>query len=143
MGYCIRNIGGDFHIAASEKAAALAAAKRLMEDHSQPRGGGSWGSGRETSHYSWMNNYPGNEKIHSLEQMFEEWRYPLRTDAEGNVIGIRFDGEKIGQENLLFEVVAPYVRHNSFIEMVGEDGARWRWVFENGRCRRVEARVSY
>jgi hypothetical protein len=30
--------------------------------------------------------------------------------------------------------IAPYVEENSYIEMVGEDGDRWRWVFKNGKC---------
>jgi len=30
-------------------------------------------------------------------------------------------------------VIAPYVKEHSYIEMVGEENTMWRWVFANGK----------
>lgn len=79
--------------------------------------------------YSWVNDF---HNLYSLEEVMREWRWDINFDEEGNVIDIEFIGEKLGDDPLLFEAIAPFVKDGSCIEMLGEDGDRWRWSFTNG-----------
>lgn len=67
--------------------------------------------------------------------------YELKFDDDGNITGISFYGEKLGDELEVFQKIAPYVRSGSFIEMEGQDNELWRWVFQNGKCREVKATI--
>lgn len=52
-------------------------------------------------------------------------------------------GEKLGDDYVLFSTIAPYVVSGSYIELLGEDGTRWKWVFENGLMKELIAKISY
>ena len=56
---------------------------------------------------------------------------------------IYFDGEKLGDDAILFEAIAPYVKKGSFIEMNGEDGCIWQWQFNGKTCIEKAATVSF
>lgn len=73
------------------------------------------------------------------------WKYPYdyELDTDGNIKKIKYVGEVLGDDYSLFQKVAPYVRDGSFIEMYGEDGEQWRWVFKDGKCCEVIARVTW
>lgn len=70
----------------------------------------------------------------TLEEVLDYWGFETTLDAEGSIVDIQFVREKLGDELKMFRAIAPWVRDSSFIEMVGEDGAQWRWVFEGGQC---------
>src|SRR5690606_21320852 len=59
----------------------------------------------------------------------DAWRWVPEREATGDIVGLRFRGERLGDDRVLFEAIAPFVEPGSFIEMVGEDGAIWRWTF--------------
>lgn len=69
--------------------------------------------------------------------------YDFELDPEGNIIDISFVGDKIEDDLYAFKEIAPYVKEGSFIEMKGEDGAKWKWIFENGTCREVTAKFIW
>jgi hypothetical protein len=70
--------------------------------------------------------------------------YNAELDDDGNIIGVNFIGKKLaGDERNMFRSIAPYIQSGSFIEMHGEDGAIWRWIFENGKVKEVKANVSW
>lgn len=73
------------------------------------------------------------------------WQYPYdyKFDTDGNINEIEYVGEKLGDDYNLFQRVAPYVRDGSFIEMHGEDGEHWRWIFKVGKCLKITARVTW
>jgi hypothetical protein len=71
------------------------------------------------------------------------WRWYLEEDSKGNVVGIQFNGEKLGDDNILFEALGPFVQKGSFIQMQGEDGTMWRWTFNGTDMREVTATVSW
>lgn len=54
-----------------------------------------------------------------------------------------FEGEKLGDDYNLFCAVAPFVEDGSYIEMSGEDGCLWRWVFENGKCKEIYPTITW
>ena len=57
-------------------------------------------------------------KEHNFEEVTEELRYPMY------------------EEDGLYKIdyfSAPYI-NDGYIEMSGEDGERWRWIFKDGKC---------
>lgn len=138
MGYCIQHVSSNFVIRIDQEDDALAAIKRLMYDEDKEHHGG--GGGRVW--FSWMNNAQP-ETWETLDAAFEDWRYPLVRDEAGEICGIQFWGEKIGQELEMFKAVAPFVEKGSFIEMSGEDGAMWRWTFDGLMCHEVYPEVEW
>jgi hypothetical protein len=71
-------------------------------------------------------NPPSKTLFHALE----DWGWDADVDANGDIIDICFLGEKLGDEIKLFKALAPFVEADSYIEMQGEDGDLWRWVFD-------------
>lgn len=78
----------------------------------------------------------------TLEGALNVWRWAPDVDENDNIIDIYFEGYDLGDEDLLFNALAPYVE-DGFIEMVGEDGDRWRWVFKNGACMEKEPKLVW
>jgi len=83
------------------------------------------------------------KKSRSLKGALEECRWDIDFDEEDNVIEIDFTGEKLGSDEAIFNAIAPFVKEGSFIEMRGEDGEMWRWVFENGNCKEVKPKIKW
>ena len=60
------------------------------------------------------------------------------------VTGISFDGERQdGTETAMFDSIAPFVEPGSYIEMQGEDGEVWRWVFDGVNCIEKNAEITF
>lgn len=130
MGYCMDNRGGVFFISKENVPRALQAIKNLATQ-THRGGGGSYGPGKKVvKHFSWVEtNEITNAK--NIEEVFEAWSWTAEVDRKGNVTDIYFNSEKIGDEAILFEAIAPYVKDGSYIEMSGEDSAIWRWAFKD------------
>lgn len=47
-----------------------------------------------------------------------------------------FCGEKLGDDIDIFEILAPYI-HKGYIEMQGEDGDSWRWIFDGDKVNEI------
>jgi hypothetical protein len=143
MGYCIDLVKSDFFLAADQKPAAMAAMRQLAlhaSDGSGMGGGARW--------FSWMNGTPFSTDWKgpfraTLEEVFDDWRYPVKTDEAGNIVGIYFNGEKLGDELVFFKSIAPYVREGSYLNMSGEDGERWQWFFDGTTCEEKAGTVIY
>ena len=56
---------------------------------------------------------------------------------------IHFDGEKIGDEDTYFSILAPFIKDGSFIEVLGEDGALWRYAFEKGKLLVLDPQITW
>ena len=83
-------------------------------------------------------------KSRTLFEAFDEMRWALDVNSDGDVDGIQFEGEKAGGDELhYFGLIAPYVEKGSFIEMMGEDGSRWRWVFDGETCEEISPKVEW
>ena len=120
MGYMISQHGSDFGI--WNEVGALRALQRVTTD-SQKR-------------FTWFDE--GEDPV-TLDQYMVGWSWELERDPVDHhnldhpVTGIYFLGEKAGEgNNILFNTIAPYVKASSWIEMQGEEGERWRWMF-NGK----------
>lgn len=73
----------------------------------------------------------------------KNWPYRFALNDEGEITDIEFIGEKFCEDFTFFHSIASYVQDGSYVEMVGEDGTQWRWIFHNGICREVKAAVSW
>lgn len=85
--------------------------------------------------------FVSTENVGRVLAVMQHQPYELKFDADGNIVDISFYGEKLGDDLKVFQKIAPYVRAGSFLEMEGEDNEIWRWVFQNGKCREVKAKV--
>lgn len=103
--------------------------------------GGSFGSGGKTqSWYSWVNTDVVRRAVldRDIRAVFESWGYDLEFVNEMDGINhyyldIRSGEAKIGDEEKFFAAIAPIVFDGSFLDVRGEDGAEWRWMWENGK----------
>lgn len=128
MGYEMSQRDARFLIRAENKAGALAAIKILAA---------------RPGHLAWVEKQE-LEDAHSLEHALEEWGWDTIHDEEtGDVIGISFAREKAGDEEKLFAAIAPFVEAGSYIEMSGEDGARWRWCFDGKSLSTKQATITW
>jgi hypothetical protein len=148
MGYCMEMRTANFTIKAENRSAALKAIK-AMADRPEDMGGGTYyGGTRQVAHYSWMNGVDFHS-FHTFPDAMDAWRWPVQEDATnddetfGDIIGIEFTGEKMGDDEKLFAAIAPFVEKGSYIEMQGEEGDIWRWVFDGEGVKEVMAKVSF
>ena len=79
-----------------------------------------------------------------MAELFDAYRWELDFDEENNISAIYFNGEKYwDDDNTLLKTIAPYVTDGSFIEMRGEDGEVWRWVYKNNAIETHYAELTF
>lgn len=94
----------------------------MLERHA---GGGTWQGGKCIArHYMWTEN-PPEGGFRTLVEALEAWRFNLCPDGS-----LEFTGEKLGDEELLFKTLAPFI--TGAVYATGEDGGRWEYAFNNG-----------
>lgn len=93
--------------------------------------------------YSWVD--AGWKKgLRDLVAILDYWRYEATVDDEtGDITDLSFNGEKLGDELQLFQVIAPWVEKGSYLEVSGEDGTVWRWFFDGQTCQEQYANMDY
>lgn len=131
MGYCISLQDQQFRISAENKPMALAAMRELVAPKENRRQGFAWIPIGVVS------------EAPTLESAMEEWRYTPEVDANGNITSLMFEGENLGDEFLMFRAIAPFVDEGSFLEISGEDGGFWRWVFNGKDCREISPEITW
>lgn len=75
------------------------------------------------------------DEMSSVREIFKEFDFEVDKDEEGNLSDIVFTGEKAGNEDELFETIAPFVEAGSSISFYGEDNSIWRYCFDGKQCR--------
>lgn len=118
MGYDARQVECDFEIRVENHPSALETLKAVAS---------------ERGSLCWVNS-TDLEEAETLTEALRKCGWDAKLDAAYNIVSIQFEWEKIGDEDVLFNAVAPFVKEGSFIHMVGGDGDHWRWVFRNGGC---------
>jgi hypothetical protein len=122
MGYCMQQVDGSFFIASADAHKAVKAMQELGKER------------------KWDFEF---DKLDCLPDILNEWCWELDVAESGNIRGIQFTGEKSRDELDMFKAIAPFVKAGSFIEMRGEDGCMWRYVFDGTTCNEVYAKVSW
>lgn len=112
---------------------ALAAVKGLAGKGTFPSVDGN--------HYAWVTD-SRYVNAKTLEEAIEAWRWSLELDEKGDAVNLSFEGEKLGDDETLFKTIAPFVDSGE-LEMSGEDGAIWKWVFKRGQLFEFSGRVVY
>jgi len=125
MGYLITQEDADFFVAKKDVDAFVADAKKAL-----------------TTLPAWCHR-GYHDRLQSLSDVLDCWSYQATLDAKGNIVGLEFLGEKLLEQPILWDAVAPLVREGSYLEMLGEDGARWRWVFKDEKMVEVFATISW
>jgi hypothetical protein len=144
MGYYISTPQTSFSICNDNLSRFFELVDNLMSDKNveeNGHGGSMDGSGKKTHFwYSWVSTEEVRRAVldRDIRAVFAAWGYDLElTDNVEGVsyfyLDIRNGDAKIGDEETLFAAIAPVVRDGSFLDVKGEDGAEWRWMWENGK----------
>ena len=125
MGYYITLLESGFTLLAKNKPAALAAIKLLPSDN-----------------YSWVEDKK-MRNAKTLENCLHEWGFEATTLANGDIVCLTYEWEKSGDEDRLFEAIAPYVEKGSYLRWSGEDGALWSNKFNGKSVRYKPAKIVW
>lgn len=134
MGYLIfqNQEQSKFHIKSENKNKALEAIKTLVgkgkcEDS-------EWNSFTQRRivtefHFYWVkdNDY---KNASTLEKALKAWRWKSGNNDNDDIKELIFEGEKYGDDLILFNVIAPFVENHSCIKMRGEDGELFEWCLQ-------------
>lgn len=134
MGTHIELTDSKFRIPADLKPGALAAL-RVLSKRADLMGGGT---GRTGFRGEWF-SFTDPDEIRAattLADMMAAFRWPVHEDADGNIDGIEFSGQKLGDDRQVFDALAPFIEDGSFIEIDGDVFIRWE--FRGGRLCGVE-----
>jgi len=132
MGYRISQRSTKFFIAKELADEALAAIKELAKKPDQMTGFAVSGGEVTDRFFGWVNT-DKFVQAKTLVEALRAWRWEAEEDEVGNIIDLHFLGEKLGDDDTLFDAIAPFVRSGSFVTIHGEDGYIWQWTFEEGR----------
>jgi len=126
MGYDINVQEVNFTIKEKNKEDALNALKEYCKDK---------------THGDWY--YP--EEIlqaKTLEEALEEMRWEP-TVSGGDITNLVFTGERLGEEEFIFQVLGPFVEIECYIKILGECGYNWMYYFDGNRMSEKEGKVTY
>jgi hypothetical protein len=140
MGYCI-DVYGDLTIREEKIPLAIDCLKKLMyrglNERCGPHGF-SWVSSDNVISFL-ESDYDEKRK---LKCVLREFRYGFE-DENDDLLFHYFLGEKWGDDEVLWETLAPAVDNGSMIEYRGEDGHRWRFLFEDGSVKEQNAVITW
>lgn len=134
MGYCMEMTNSNFVVKKENFAKALESLKSVFTPENMTCK--DYINGVEYPHFSWVNTKTVLESV-TLEEAIEEIRYTPIYNSDGDISNVEFTGEKYGDEDIFFKALAPYVEDNSYLSFEGEDGATWKWKFNNGEVEQV------
>lgn len=75
------------------------------------------------------------DEMSSVREIFKEFDFEVDKDEKGNLDDIVFTGGRAGNEDELFEAIAPFVEAGSSVSFYGEDGSIWQYCFDGKQCR--------
>ncbi len=140
MGYHMDQQDTSFRIRKENRILALASVQDLYYAKEKQSGGSST-TGEKW--FSWV-NMDALKQANCLEDALKAWRWDPTVDSEtGDIIDLEFCGEKLGDDAVLFNALAPFVEAGSFIEMRGEDHLIWRWAFKGGKMQEKMGKVVF
>ena len=85
------------------------------------------------------------EDVERLSETLEQehaWNFIKNND--GDIIEFYFVADKPKEEDIEFlKTIAPHVQDYSFVELLGEDGLRWRWVMAKSRVYELRPEIQW
>lgn len=74
-------------------------------------------------------------KAENIEEIFEEIGYILIFNEDVNTYEIDYmHNEKLGDEQDIFNIIAPYIPKDLYLEYNTDDGNLFRYVFDGHNC---------
>lgn len=131
MGYCIRMTKSTISISKENSIKMMDMLSKYIEDNKPD--------------WMWIDIESLNEhcKSHDFEEVMYDLRYNVVFYEGDEIYKIDyFSGEKFGDEYEIFPMLAPYI-NNGYIQMLGDDGNRWRWVFKDGKFDEKQPTISW
>lgn len=142
MGYYMSQQSAKFTISKKNFDAALAAIKALASTPER-MGGGRYNAGKmEEKWYSWV-DMKELADAKTLPEAIKAWRWTGFVEPDGDLTEINFDGENLGDDVILLEAIAPFVKAGSYIEMEGDEGCHWKWCFDGKTMTEKTGQVVY
>ena len=152
MGYYATLDYSSVKIPLSAEKDALEAVYRLDTAAHHLKQGGSYGGGRDGAKwFSWM---PEDLRtLTTLEDLLQTLGF--RTHESDGAIHVDGYDSKVGQEDLFFFALAPFIEPNhskdflamanepASMEWTGEDGSKWKWTFQDGGMTVWEASINW
>ncbi len=130
MGYCVKVTESEFSIEKENVAAVLEAGRNMRPEHFKQR----------CFRFVQVGELEDAENISDL---FNIWGYEIEHEEGEGIEGISMNLEKIGDEELFFSVIAPFVNSGSYIQYAGEDGVIWRIAFKDGMSRCISPKIDW
>lgn len=141
MGINIYDMSSEFRVPKCHHSAALAALKNFSGGETVTKA--HFPALKGDNHYAFVTSTDFVDAENLFEAMIA-WRWVLEEDTNGDAIEPSFNGEKLGDEDILFSAIAPFVEDQSYIQVFCHDEeCVWRWVFEKSQVRREYARITF
>lgn len=128
MGYCISVDSENFSFNKNKSNEILKSVKEAVQS-------------KHITECRWTN---ANSLLYSdnITELFDEMRFEV-FEKDQDRYGIDFFGEKYdGCEEQFFKAIAPHI-NDGYLEYIGEDGDKWRYIFKNGECKEVYPKVVW
>ncbi len=141
MGINIYDMASHFRMRKERHADALAAIKALAGRETVTKA--HFPSMLDDDHFAFVTTREFVQAEQLVDAMVA-WRWVLEEAGDGSLYNPSFTGEKLGDEEILFSAIAPFVESGSYIQVFcHDDECVWRWVFENDGVRREYARLEF
>lgn len=145
MGYYVTGEGTLTFKDAESMATALHAVKTGMFDSAymwtHTHAGTYAGGKRESACYAWVSTEEVLKTM-TIPQVLEQFSFDVSHMPEDPLtFAVSYDS-KMGDENQLFDWLAPYLR-DLCVTWRGEDGSLWRWVLDHGTRHEQSGEVVY
>ena len=92
--------------------------------------------------YKWVDGPGGPFDYDSIEGIMEDWGFIMEEDGDFLVID-RCENDKIGDEEELFYIIAPFVENGGVIELFLETGDHYKYHFNNGEMTTHRAELTW
>lgn len=130
MGDIIHLVRSKFRIPAGRKYETLWHL-RALGHRADLMSGGTWRNGQKIASRFAFTEPDEIAVAQTLPEMMAAFRWPVAEDTEGNIVGIEFSGEYLGDDYHVMEAIAPLVDDGSFVQIGGD--VRCRWAFRGGK----------
>ena len=70
----------------------------------------------------------------TLTEALESCDFDILYNDNGDVYDVDYISEKLGDHDVILNVIAPYIEDGSYLQMYGEDGDIWRWCIKDNEC---------
>ena len=79
----------------------------------------------------------------TLTEALESCDFDILYNDNGDVYDVDWISEKLGDHDVILDVIAPYIEDGSYLQMYGEDGEHWKWVFEDDKCHYKTSKIVW